>query len=201
MSSISQGSSDVEQRAKLEAIDRSLLVAEFDAQGVIQHANANFLAATGYSEEALIGQPHRILCEPAYVASPAYARFWSALRAGTFQSGECRRVARDGHIVWMQATYTPVLDERGEVAKVIKLATDVTAARAHEAEAMARLATTVTSIEEIAGRINLLALNAQIEASRAGGAGRGFGVVATEVKRLAADARAATLRASELLSR
>lgn len=190
-----------EERGKLEAIDRSLLVAEFDAGGTILRANAKFLETMGYLATELIGRPHRMLCEPEFVASPAYAQFWEELRDGLFRSAEVRRVASDGRIVWMQATYTPVLDDRGSVAKVIKLATDISAAREHEEEAMAGLATIVASIEEIAGRINLLALNAQIEASRAGEAGRGFAVVATEVKRLASDARAATVRAAELLDR
>jgi methyl-accepting chemotaxis protein len=86
------------------------------------------------------------------------------------------QVAQASEFVKATAAETKRVDN--EMAQLIKAVQDINAA--------------VGLIQDIAGSTNLLALNATIEAARAGEAGRGFGVVATEVKALSNQTERAT---------
>ncbi len=125
-------------RAVLDAINRSQAVIEFALDGTILSANANFLTAMGYDASEVIGRNHRMFVE-AGADEGECAAFWDRLRAGRFDTGEYKRVGKGGREVWIQASYNPVLDADGKPIKVIKFASDITAAKLAAADTRGQL--------------------------------------------------------------
>ena len=115
-----------EAQAKADAIDKSLGTIEFNIDGTVITANKNFLDLMGYSLAEVQGKHHRVFCEKEYSETEQYREFWRELGAGKFNSGEFKRIAKNGREVYIQATYNPVLDLKGEPYKVLKVASDIT---------------------------------------------------------------------------
>ncbi|MCJ2105012.1 PAS domain-containing methyl-accepting chemotaxis protein [Methylobacterium sp. E-041] len=113
--------------ALIDAIDRSQARIVFGLDGRIIDANANFLTLFGYTLSEIRGAHHGILMERSERESAAYRAFWEALARGETQARSFKRVAKYGREIWLQASYNPVLDRRGQPVQIVKLATDITA--------------------------------------------------------------------------
>jgi methyl-accepting chemotaxis protein len=130
----------IDHAGQVAAISKAQAVIEFKLDGTIITANDNFLNALGYRLEEIQGKHHSMFVESAYGSSPAYKQFWADLNAGKFQAAEYKRIGKGGKEVWIQASYNPIFDPQGKPFKVVKYATDVTAAKLTNANYEGQLA-------------------------------------------------------------
>ncbi|MBX9863706.1 MAG: PAS domain-containing methyl-accepting chemotaxis protein [Hyphomicrobium sp.] len=133
-------SKSTELDAQLAAINRSQALIEFSMDGTIRHANANFLSTVGYSLDELSSQHHRMLVEPSEHRQASYKTFWENLNRGEFQSGEYKRLGKGGKVIWLQASYNPILGSNGKPTKVIKFCTDITESKLRNADFQGQVA-------------------------------------------------------------
>ncbi len=119
----------VDSKKQIEAINRSTAAITFDMEGFILDANALFLETMGYKsneKNQVVGKHHSIFVSYEYSKSDDYIKFWQSLKKGKFLDGIFERRKVDGSTVYLQASYNPVFDSKGNVTNVIKIAADVT---------------------------------------------------------------------------
>jgi PAS domain S-box-containing protein len=117
---------ELDIRNRMNAINQSNAVIEFDLYGDIIYANQNFCNVMGYTLKELKGNHHRIFCTEEYSKSDEYKEFWSKLKNGDFISEQFNRIKKNGDDIWLQATYNPIFDNNGQVIRVMKIAVDIT---------------------------------------------------------------------------
>jgi len=139
-----------DHRGQIDALNNSQAVIHFDLEGVILDANDNFLDACGYRIEEVRGRHHQIFVDTNYSASREYQEFWKKLRRGEFHSAVYKRVGKNGREVWLQATYNPILDMNGEVFKVVKYASDITANMIAKGVAVESARETLSNVQSVA---------------------------------------------------
>ena len=112
-------------KAVNDSLDKSTAVIEFSPTGEVRKANHNFLNAMGYSLDQIAGKHHAMFCTQEFLET--HKDFWKRLGNGEHQTGLFERRTAQGNPIWLEATYNPILGPDGNVIKVIKFATDVTA--------------------------------------------------------------------------
>lgn len=170
---------DGEAAAFVEVAD-ALTGTATDASGAIDGAVAHFLEAAGPIDRRTgeIGQHLEDLRQ--HISSTASASEQLAMSAQEIG----QRAVASRHIA----------EQAGRTSASVSESADRLRAMVGE------VANISQAITDIAGQTNLLALNATIEAARAGEAGRGFGVVAAEVKNLASQSQRAAESIANIVS-
>jgi len=113
-------------RDRQQALDAHAIVSITDRAGLIIYANDRFCNISGYRQEELLGQSHRILKSGAHPDS-FYAEMWATVAAGGIWEGEICNRKKDGGFYWVKSTVMPFMGEDGRPRQYIAIRTDISA--------------------------------------------------------------------------
>ncbi|MBI5932234.1 MAG: GAF domain-containing protein [Chloroflexi bacterium] len=124
--------SEVElQKFKLGIDQSSDAVFMTDINGKITYVNPGFEAVYGYTKEEAVGQNPRIV-KSGLLTKENYEQFWDTLLHKHSVTGEIVNKTKDGRLVTIAGTNSPILSENGEILGFLAVHHDITAAKQAE---------------------------------------------------------------------
>ena len=112
--------------------DDTLIVSKTDLKGKLSYFNDQFVAASGFTEAELIGQPHNIIRHPE-MPPEAFEDLWVTLKAGKPWAGAVKNRRKNGDFYWVLASATPIW-EGGQVIGYMSIRSKLAADQRAEAE-------------------------------------------------------------------
>ncbi|MGO4777370.1 methyl-accepting chemotaxis protein, partial [Lysobacter sp. 2RAB21] len=174
--------------------DLSELVGQIQTSGIQVNSSINEITATLREQQATAAQIAATTTEIGATSreiaatSKELARTMGAVATSAEQTAMLAGNGQDG-VAQMEETMGRMIDATAAISGKLAVL----------AEKASNISQVVTTITKVADQTNLLSLNAAIEAEKAGEYGRGFSVVAVEIRRLADQTAVATLDIEQMV--
>jgi PAS domain S-box-containing protein len=107
-----------------------------DIEGVIQYLNPGFEKIYGFTNDEALGKTPRII-KSGLIPDEQYKHFWGKLLSGGTVTGEIINKTKDGRLLNISGTNSPILDENGKILGFLSVHQDITERKKSE-EALAK---------------------------------------------------------------
>ncbi len=84
---------------EIEVFERSILITETNLDGILVYTNRRYQTLTGYSEEILLGSPHKIVRHPD-MPRGVFKAMWKIIQDKKIWRGYVKHLCKDGSFFW-----------------------------------------------------------------------------------------------------
>lgn len=186
---------DVVGRSQADMVTKlSDLIEQVQRSGVQVNSSAVQIAATSKEQQSTASEMASTTTEISATSKEISVTAAELLKAADTMNEVCQRLAG------LAVDGKEGLQRMDQVMRqIIDASTAITARFGEMNDRAGTISSVVTTITKVADQTNLLSLNAAIEAEKAGEYGRGFSVVAAEIRRLADQTAASTLDIEQMV--
>ncbi|PKI15848.1 PAS domain-containing sensor histidine kinase [Colwellia sp. 12G3] len=124
---------DITQQIKVQsklsylqnALEQETVYAETDMRGVITKVNRKFCEISGYSEEELLGNTHKLINSD-YHPTAFFSAIWKTISSGKVWSGTIKNRKKNGDDFFVQSILIPIFDNSNQIVNYIAIRQDIT---------------------------------------------------------------------------
>jgi PAS domain S-box-containing protein len=114
-----------------EAIVKSAIVSLSNEQGIITYVNQNFVHASGFTEDELVGHDYRMLSS-GFHPSSFWKEMWATVSAGKVWRADVKNRAKDGSVFWVDLFVMPFIDDHDGTRKYLSIYHEITQRKIQE---------------------------------------------------------------------
>lgn len=107
------------------ALYKHSIVSRVDVNGNIIYANEKFCDISGYNQDELIGQNHRVVNSGLHTTD-FFKEMWDTISSGNIWHGDVRNRKKDGSYYWEDSTIVPFLNKNGVPYQYVSVRTNIT---------------------------------------------------------------------------
>ncbi len=120
------------QILQIEEISKNYIIAAFSLDGILMDANDKFFNTFGYKREEAIGIHHSKFWDKELVAAGKSRKLWNQVANSGTQTLEIKRLTKDGTCLIINAIYTQIKDQNGDISQVLVSGEDITERKKEE---------------------------------------------------------------------
>lgn len=109
----------------LSALEQSSIISITDDKGFITYVSPSFCNISQYSQEELLGKPHRVVGSE-FHSDMYFKEMWGTITQGKVWKGEIQNRAKDGTEYWVDVSIVPFLNDQGDRYQYISIQADIT---------------------------------------------------------------------------